>query len=80
MAHYTSPTHLRRLFNVKSERLMRWLFGEQFRAYMAIQTKSYGRHMTHDAVQRLIDRWVRMHQKMIDRDQDDMSAPGVFLV
>lgn len=79
MARYTSPTHLRRLFNVKSERLMRWLFGPQFRVWMALQAKSYARGMTQADMNRLIDRWMHINRRAIDSETETADGPSVAM-
>ena len=77
-----SPTRLRRMFNVRSERLLRSIFGQHYSSYMAFYTKLYAKRYGHNANQdyliRLENRWLRMHAKWL-REAEDENAPSVHM-
>jgi hypothetical protein len=78
MTHY-NPTHLRRLFNVRSERLMRAIFGEHFRVWIAIQIRAFQGRITPEQMTVLYQRWVAMHRQQLNAP-DEAAAPAVFMV
>lgn len=78
MTHY-STTHLRRLFNVRSERLLRSVFGRHFRVWLAIQIKMLNGQVSPDGMHALYNRWAAMHRKELTQAADD-NVPGVYLV